>query len=216
MDPFRFALIAVPLASYLMLLGLVNLRRRPVVVSGLADAATLGAALTGLALVGPIALLRPEEASATFGPLVWLLLLALYWLVVALVVMLGRPRLVVYNTTGAELRPALSAAARQLDGEARWAGDSLSLPKLGVQLHIDTFTGMRNTSLVASGPDQDLAGWRRVARAVIRAARTVESPRNPAAVWLIAIGGLLLVAAITGLVSDPEGVAVAWRQVTTL
>lgn len=216
MDPFRFALIAVPLSAYLMLLGLINLRRRPVVVSGLADSATLGVALTGLALVGPIALLRPEDASVVFGAGVWLLMLALYWLAVALVVMLGRPRLVIYNTTGSEFRPALSEAARQLDSEARWAGDSLSMPKLGVQLHIDTFAAMRNTSLVASGPEQDLAGWRRLGKAVMRAARTINSPHNPSAVWLLIGGGGLLIATIARLLSDPQGVAVAWSQVMTL
>ncbi|MEO1496466.1 MAG: hypothetical protein AAFV43_04875 [Planctomycetota bacterium] len=216
MDPFRLAIIATPVAAYLMLLGLINMSRRPLVVSGPADGAALGVALTGMALVGPIALLRPDDATVTFGAWVWVLLLALYWLVVALVVMLGRPRLVVYNATGAEIRSALSEAARQLDPEARWAGDSLCLPKLRVQLYLDTFLGLRNTTLVASSPEQDLAGWRKLGRAMTRAARSIETGRNPSATWMIAAGAALLLAAIGSLASDPVGVAEACRQVVEL
>lgn len=202
----------MPLGAYLLLLGLLNLRRRPTVVTGFADTAALGAALTGVALVGPISLFRPEAATAELGPWVWALLLAFYWLWVALLVMLGRPRLVVYNTTPSELRPAVSEALRQLDPAARWAGGALAAPTLGVQLHLDAFPWMRNTTLVASGGEQDLGGWTRLGRATALAARSMRSPPNPRAIGLLTAGGLIVLAAIARLVSDPPAVAVAWRQ----
>ena len=213
MEPLRFAIAVVPLAAYLVMIGLVNLRRHPMMVSGANDLATLGAALTGMALVGPIALFRPEAATAELGNLIWLFLLAFYWLWVTLVVMLCRPRLVIYNTTADELRPVLSEAVRQLCPSARWAGDNLTLPSLGVQLHLDQTSWMRSVSLVSSGAEQDLAGWRRLSRAISRSLRTTPTQANPRASLLLAIGAALLVFSVAGLTSDPEGVAIAWHEV---
>ena len=78
-DPLRLAIALVPLAAYCLVLGILNARRRPFLTSGGADLATLGAALTGLVLIGPIELFRPEKASAEFGSYVWLFLLVFYW-----------------------------------------------------------------------------------------------------------------------------------------
>ena len=54
-----------------------------------------------------------------------------------LVLLVLRPRLVIYNISVDQLRPILAELVEQLDSEARWAGDSLALPALGVQLHLD-------------------------------------------------------------------------------
>ncbi|NOY29544.1 MAG: hypothetical protein GXP28_05015 [Planctomycetes bacterium] len=137
-DPLRLAIAFVPLASYCFLLGLINARRRPFLTTGGADLAALGAALSGFVLVGPIELFRPEAASAEYGSYVWAFLLVFYWLSIWLTVLLVRPRLVVYNISEEELRPILAEAARAIDPQARWAGESLSLPTLGVQLHLES------------------------------------------------------------------------------
>lgn len=212
-EPLRFAIAVVPIASYLILLGLVNLRRRPVVVTGAGDLAALGIALTGVAFVGPIALFRPETATAELGNFVWLFLLAFYWLWVALIVMLCRPRLVIYNVSSEELRPVLSDVMRQLDAAGRWAGDNVSLPGLGVQVHLDGFPWMRNTSLVASGGRQDLSGWRRFGRGVERALRMAATTPNPRGWLFLGAGIALVLVAIVRMASDPVGVGEAWRQV---
>lgn len=212
MDPLRFAIAAAPLAAYLILLGLVNLRRRPLLVTGAGDVATLGAALTGLAFIGPIALFRPEEATVELGDYIWLFLLAFYWLWLTLIVMVCRPRLVIYNLTAEELRPVLSQAARQIDATCRWAGEGLTLPRIGVHVHIDSFSWMRNTSLVASGGQQDLAGWRRLTKAVERAIRRVETPPNRWGPVLLVAGGGLLATAVVRMAADPPAVAIALRQ----
>ncbi|MEO0530820.1 MAG: hypothetical protein AAF266_09650 [Planctomycetota bacterium] len=212
-EPLRFAIAVVPIASYLILMGLVNLRRRPVVVTGAGDLAALGIALTGVAFVGPIALFRPEAATAELGNFVWLFLLAFYWLWVALIVMLCRPRLVIYNVTAEELRPVLSDVMRQLDAAGRWAGDNVALPGLGVQVHLDGFPWMRNTSLVASGGRQDLAGWRRFGRGVERAMRMTAAVPNPRGWLLLGVGVALFVLAIARMAIDPASVAESWDQV---
>lgn len=216
MDAFRFAIAAVPLAAYLLVVGLINLRRQPLVVTGLADFAAVGAALSGVALIGPLALFRPDEASAQMGPWIWVLLLVLYWLWVALLTMLSRPRLVIYNRTATQLRPVLSDVARQLDPQARWAGEGLALPTLGVQLHMDSHTWLRNTSLIASGGEQDLDGWRRLAKATQRALRGPEATAGSHGYTMVVAGALLVGVAMLRLASDPEGVAVAWQRSLTL
>ena len=211
-DPLRLAIALTPLAAYCLLLALVNARRRPFVTTGGCDLAALGAALSGLVLVGPIELFRPEAASAEFGGYVWLFLLALFWLWVWLAVLVARPRLVVYNISGEELRPVLAEAARQIDPQARWAGDSLALPTLGVSLYMETFEVMRNTSLKSSGGKQNLAGWKALSAELRNQLATLRVGRNPRALGftLVALG--LLAGSILPMLSDPEQVAQAVHE----
>src|SRR3954467_13252122 len=125
-DPFRLAIALVPVAAYVLLLGLLNLRRRPFLTSGGCDVAALGVALSGLMFVGPLELFRPAAATQAFGNYIWLFLLLFYWLWLVLLVLLSRPRLVIYNISSDELHPVLVDAAGRLDAAARWAGNNLS------------------------------------------------------------------------------------------
>ena len=193
-DPFRLAIALVPVAAYLLLLALVNLRRRPFLTTGGSDLAALGVALSGLVFVGPLELFRPEAATAEFGNYIWLFLLVFYWLWVLLVVLLARPRLVIYNVSAEELHPVLAEAAARLDPDSRWAGNSLALPNLGVQLHLESFDLMRNVSLASSGSRQNLDGWRRLARELATALRPVRVKPNPRGGRLSARVAVLLMA----------------------
>ena len=125
MDPFRLMITVGPLAIYLILLGYVNLRRSPLVTTGTRDTALLGFAVVGLVIVGPMELFMPEEAVRRFGgaPIVWLLLLGFYGLSVTLMILLSRPRLIVYNATLGHLRPILAELAATLDHNADPDGD---------------------------------------------------------------------------------------------
>ena len=84
-DPFRLAIALVPVASYMLLLGLLNLRRRPFLTSGGCDLAALGVALSGLMFFGPMELFRPEAATRSFGNYIWLFLLLFYYHMLLLV-----------------------------------------------------------------------------------------------------------------------------------
>ena len=212
-DPLRLAIALVPLASYLVLIGLVNVRRRPFLTTGGADLAALGAALSGLVLVGPIELFRPEAAAAEYGSYVWLFLLVLYWLCVWLAVLLARPRLVVYNVSVEELRPVLAEVARTLDSKSRWAGDSLSLPTLGVHLHLESFDFMRHVSLVASGGVQNLTGWRLLAGRLYRHLETLRVGVNPRALGLLLLAALLFAASTAHMLAKPQHVAQAMQEI---
>lgn len=162
MDGVRIGVALAPLALYLLFLAVLNLLRRPVLMTGARDIAALGFGVSGLMLVGPIELLHPQSAVNQLGPYIWVLSVSLYTLLLSLVILLGRPRLVVYNISVEELRPMLAHVIEHLDPQHRWAGTSLSLPKLNVQLHLETNALMRNVSLVANGDHQSHTGWRQL------------------------------------------------------
>lgn len=207
MDPLRLCLALGPVAVYLLLLGAINLSRRPFLVSGTRDAAALGLALSGFVIVGPIELFFPDAAALHFQAFVWLLLLALYALCLVLVLLLLRPRLIVYNISADQLRAVLADLVTELDSQARWAGDSLVLPGLGVQLHLDSLPAMRNVSLISAGANQNHLGWRRLETALARALSQVSVTRNPRGAGLICAGMLIVAVLILVIARDPQAVA---------
>lgn len=212
MDPLRLCIALSPLAAYVLLLGLVNLSSRSLVTSGGRDLAALALGISGLVIVGPMELFFPELATELFGPYVWLLLLGMYALVVALLTLVLRPRVVIYNMTVEQLRPSLANVVQELDPDARWAGECLVLPRLGVQLHVEPFPAMRNVQLVSSGPHQSLAGWRRLERALVQTLRGTPSQPNPYGFSLVFFG-LLMVALITSaIIGDTPAVDQAFRE----
>lgn len=214
MDPFRLCLAFGPVAMYLLLLGAVNLSRRPLLVSGVRDVATLALAISGLAIVGPMELFFPYAAAMRFGPHVWLLLLGLYVMCVVLVLLLLRPRLVIYNISVDKLRPILAELVDRLDPAARWAGDSLVLPGLGVQLYVDHFATMRCASLISTGRNQSHPGWRRLEAVLGDAMAREEVARNPRGLTLLGIGLLIIGAIVLAIARDPQAVAQSLLDIT--
>lgn len=206
-DPFRFCLALGPVAIYLLLLGMLNSFRRPLLVSGTRDTATLGLVVAGLVFVGPIDLLIPVPALIAFRAYAWVLLIALYVLGLVLVLLLQRPRIVIYNISPDELRPVLADLTHELDDEARWAGDSLFLPNLGVQLHVEGLTAMRNVTLLATSLKQSPQGWRKLEQTLKTALRELEVPRNPRAISLFSAGLLLSLGLLLAVSRNPQAVA---------
>jgi hypothetical protein len=196
-DPFTLCLGLGPVAIYLLLLGAINLSRRPFLVSGTRDCAAMALACAGLVII----------ASIRLGAYVWLLLISLYVLIVILLLLMFRPRLVIYNISADELRPILAELVAELDREARWAGDGLALPGLGVQLHLESLPAMRNVSLVSSGPSQNPQGWRRLELALAAALGPVEVPRNRRAVTLLSAAAILVAFLVLSVSRDPQAVA---------
>ena len=106
----------LPLGVYLLALGWVHLRRRPLAIAGVWDGILLGASLVGLVTVGPIALVRPATGGSSWS---WPMLILGFCLVVALCVLVSRPRLIVYNISLEQLRPLVAEVAADLDPQAR-------------------------------------------------------------------------------------------------
>jgi len=207
MDPFRLCLAFGPVAVYLLLLGTINLSRRPFLVGGGRDAATLGLALAGLAIVGPMELFFPSTALARLGVYVWPMLMLLYGLLLVLLLLNLRPRLVIYNIKPDQLRPVLAGVVDRLDPDARWAGDSVALPHAGIQLHIETFRPMRNVSLVALGAKQNPSAWRQLEQMLGDAFAAMQVRRNNrTGLLLVVFGSTTIGIIVSAIARDPESV----------
>ena len=175
MDPLHFCIAAVPLAVYLLLIGLLNLRRRPFVTSGARDAAAVGIGVCGLMIAGPMELFMPQAAAAQYGSLVWVMMLSFYGLIVSLTVLLMRVRIVVYNINAEQLRPILTKIALQFDKSSRWSGDGLLIPAKEIHLHLEPSLWNRSVQLTASGIAQGYEGWNELESELKKAVQTIES-----------------------------------------
>lgn len=216
MDPLHLAIALAPLAIYLVVLGFLNLSGRPTVVSGARDAAALGVALCGFFISGPMELFMPQAAAQKFGGYVWILLLGLYFVTLSLIVMLLRPRIVVYNAAIEDIRPRLESVALELDKEARWAGDSLSLPNVGVELSIEEFVPLRNVQIVATGSEQNLTAWRHLEGMLAERLASAQSMLNPHGFSFLMLGGMMIVVVAVQMFSNQPAVAQALKQMLQL
>ena len=209
MDPLHLCIAMGPLSVYLLLMGRLNLKRRPSLTTGTRDFIALSIAISGFVISGPLELFMPETAAVYFRFWIWPPLICLYFLCSILLAMLMRPRLVIYNMTASRLRPILETVASQIDGQSCWAGQSLALPQLGVQLHIESFPAMRNVQLIAVGHHQDLHGWRRLQLQLRDALRTVEVGTNPRGFSFVFFGLLIAGMIAYAVAAEPREVAQA-------
>jgi hypothetical protein len=204
MDSLHLGIALVPLGVYLLLLGVINLSRRPLVTNGARDIAALGIGISGFVIVGPLEMFALE---ATFYRLSGWALLAFYAMCLTLLVLLMRPRLVIYNIRPDQVRPILAGLVNELDRESRWAGESLIIPNLGVQLHVEASAMLRNVQLVAAGTQQSYEGWNRLERALSASLREIRGARNPYG-FSLALFALTMIATVTiCMVNDEETVA---------
>ena len=207
MDSFHLSIALTPLSVYLLLLGVINLSRRPLVTNGARDAAALGIGISGFVIVGPMELFVPEAAIFRLQGLVWVVLIALYAMCLTLLVLLMRPRLVIYNIRPEQVRPILAELVSKLDRESRWAGECLIIPNLGVQLHVEASSAMRNVQLISSGVHQSYEGWNRLEKELSASLREVRAARNPYG-FSLAFFALLMIGIVTfWMVNDKDTVA---------
>ena len=212
------------MSVYLLVIAVINFRGQPLVISGYRDGMALGLALCGFAIAGPLELFLPESAAFRIGWLVWPLLIVLYLLLVLLAVLMARPRLVIYNLDGGELRPILSDVVRAMDPQSRWAGDSLAMPTRQVQLYIERNPNMRTVELVATSADQDPQSWGQLERQLRRALREKQPassanrlPRGGAAPQLILLTALFMLAIlIVSVVRDHQAILAGLQELLRL
>lgn len=212
MDPLYLCLALAPLSAYFGLIGVLNTLKRPTLLTGVWDTLALAFGVSGWVLVGPIELFLPEAAFARFGGLIWAPVFVLYGLVVLLVVLLLRPRIVIYNITAEQLRPLLAESVNEVDEKARWAGDCLTLPSIRVQLHVEAPPAARYVQLVAVGTNQDLEGWRRLTKSLNPRVRELAVGANPRGASLIVAGVAMLIAISVAVATRQPEVAEAIRD----
>lgn len=212
MDSLHFSIAVVPLAVYLLLVGLINLFRAPFVTSGARDVTALGIALCGFAVIGPMELFHPEAAASRFHGWVWVLLLIFYGLSVSLTILLMRPRIVIYNTSVEQVMPVLKNLLARLDKESRWAGDSAVMPGLGIQLYVQPFPAMRNVQLVANGSKQSFDAWRKLETEIAAELKPVRSSVSPLGYALIAAALMIAATSSLWMLYDQQNVVQALNE----
>jgi hypothetical protein len=123
---------------------------------------------------------------------------------------------VIYNIAREELRPILADLAIDLDEEARWAGDCLVLPSLGVQLYLECSGAFRNVSLVSAGGVQNHQGWATLEETLETALRRLEVARNSRGFSLLSAGIVLALILVFSVASDPQAAARSLIEVINL
>ena len=151
----------VPVAAYLLMLGWIHLRGRPVVTSSYRDVMVMGLAVTGLVVIGPMQLFFPNAAASRFQfvVVVWLLLLALWFLGLTLVALSQRPRVIIYGGRGRQVRDALEQIVRHMDPQAIFLGNLVRLPERQMQFEIEDRAVLGIVQVCATRSPQNLDGW---------------------------------------------------------
>lgn len=216
MDPLHAMIALGPVAIYFLVLGGINLDSRPTVINGMSDTAALGIAIGGFMISGPMELFLPEMAANIFGWAIWPLLITFYLLCLTLFVLLMRPRLVIYNITTEQLRPVLAEVIAHLDPDSRFVGESVFLPNLGVQLHLEPFATLKNIQLKPTGPQQSQAGWREFEVALHEELRHTRGTSNPYGISLVMFGLVMLGIISSWLVYDASAITQAWHEMMRL
>ncbi len=204
MDSISISLSLIPISVYLLIIGLMNLSRHPFLVNGFRDTLAICVAVSGMIFVGPIAVFFPINAAVQFGSFIWVFLISLYVLIVALILLSQRPRLIVYNMNKQQFRIILANIVDKLDGQTRWAGDSLFMPNLNIGLHLESFDLLNNISLISnSNSPTSRDGWQKLERSLQQELSTQLVTRNPVAIWYIFISVVLLLTVLYSIIYYP-------------
>ncbi len=203
MPVVHFAVAAIPLAVYLMMVGVLRLRRHPLVTTGWRDTLTLGIAASGLVAIGPMQLFFPNHFAAQWHVWVWLALFMLYVLGLMMVLLNCKPRLVAYGMNETQFYDSILEAAQQVDAAAAWHGNVLTLPNCGIQLASEPSGAARIQQVVHVGLLHNIHDWLRLERAFVTVGSRLACPRSLAGWPFVIGGGLLLAAALAPLLADP-------------
>lgn len=179
----RLTTIMVPVAVYFLLLGLLNSRRHPQVLTGRRDFLLLSAAL------GPVAILP----ALHFVGVSVLTVGAAAALATAAVLLLA-PRgntWVIYNVSSASAR---SAVARALDamGGGEEDAEGFCLAQGSARIYLSSFPLLRNVTLRLEGGEKQLAA--RFESCMVQSLARMQVETSPMAAGLLLVAMAMIVA----------------------
>ena len=210
-DYLRLSLGLIPLGVYLIVMGFLAMRRRPTLLTSGQEALLLGFALMGFALIGPIELFFPTGAYAALGQWTWILLIALYVLLVLLFALQRQPGWTVLGLDSQGFRNVLSEILEQGDIKHAWLGNHLQISEWDLQAMIEPSRGFQSVShLSATGKQRNILGWYQLERLVVssplfsKARGAAKSPNWVQPFLLLALGCMSLALATYWIDKDME------------
>lgn len=211
MDYLRLALGLIPLGVYLLVMGLLAMRRRPTLITSGQEAMLIGFALSGFMWIGPIELFFPTGAYAVLGEWAWLMLLALYGLMVLLFALQRAPAWTVLGLSSDRLRELLQQVLAEGGIEHAWLGNQLEIPQWSLRAIVEPSRGFKGVShLTPCGRQTQLIGWyelekRVLASSVFSGEKIAGTSRGVLRSFgLVFLGGVCLIAALIFIDLDME------------
>ena len=211
LDYLRLALGLIPLGIYLLVMGCLALKKTPTLLTSGQEALLVGFALSGFALIGPIELFFPTGAHANLGQWVWLLLMALYFLIVLLFALQRSPSWTMLGLSCKQLQLLIDQALIDQSIEHSWLGNQLEIPQWSVRAIVEPSRGFPSTShLTPCGKQPSLMGWYELEKLLITSRlisapdRTLPSYAKIQALLLIVVGGASLLLASAFINQDME------------
>lgn len=213
-DPFATVVALLPLASYLLLLGGIRLRRRPLVTTGVRDGAAVALAISGMVVVGPINLFFPATAAAQLGWWVWGLLIILYLLSVSLLLFSFPQRIVIYGLGPGDALETLEAAARSVDPSAVSTPERMqvTLPERQVHLRVESLGWTHAVAIEAFENNLHPQFWGHLLRELRERTHAMQSPSSRSAVGLCMLGSVLMAVAVYQIVGQPGETLAGFRE----
>lgn len=197
LDYLRLALGLIPLGLYLMVMGLLALRVRPTILTTGQETLLIGFALSGFVLIGPIELFFPTGAYAALGLWVWLLLVALYFLVVLLIALQRAPGWTIVGMDAEEFRAFFESVLQEVSVDCKWMGNQLQIDKWDVRAIAEPSRGFpKTTCLSPCGRVRNVLGWYQIEKLVAtsKALEQTDAGRSsgmiPTAVCLLLLGSV--------------------------
>ncbi len=183
----RIATVVVPVAVYFLILGLLNSRRRPQLLTGRMDFSLLIVALSPILLLPAFGLLGVSILTVGLAVIA----------VAAIAVLLGPPigSWVVYNTSSRQVRRLLGAALDDCRIQAIETEGGFNLIEADARIEIGGFGLLRNVTIRLRGGDRDLA--RAIEGHLAVRISSVSAETSPMAVALLLVATCMLVAPLT-------------------
>ena len=180
----RIVTVAVPVGVYFLILGLLNSRRHPQVLSGRQDFALLIAAISPL-FVLPL--------LQHMGMSLWTVAGAVAGVTGIILLLAPRGRAwVVYNLSQAEARKAISRALLEVGVTFRESEKGFHLAKENCFVEVGGFAPLRNVSIRLRGADKQTCGW--FETALLAALSGIRTEAHPAGVSMLLVATATLVA----------------------
>ncbi len=216
MNLFSLIIAIGPIGLYWILIGVLHLRRRPLILSGSRDLACLGLSMVGLFLIGPAELFFPNAAFNRLGIFVWLFIFMLYGSLLLFVILNSKPRLVVFGFRDQELVPHVVSALEKIDPTTRWLGQHFVSPGLQIEAVIEQAGFGRIAHVVTTRRDQNVSGWSQLERALREEVGHVSiTPRAHGKFWL-PLGILIIGCILYTLAKNPSEVAQGFKEMLRL